>query len=142
MDDIVNFAIRMSGPPVQHVTRPESLANIKNMNQLFFMYVGDRKGLLWETFYDVASKMQAHAYYYSASADVAKQQLEIHNLPAVFVHKENVHYFYSGKQNCIISIIELCVIFFPRIINFQIQGSALASSIIDIKNIYLFSCVS
>lgn len=97
VDDIVNFAIRMSGPPVQHVTRSESLANIKNMNQLFFMYVGDREGPLWETFYDIASNMQAHAYYYSASPDIAKQQVEIHTLPAVFVHKEKSHYFYSVK---------------------------------------------
>lgn len=99
VDDIVNFAIRMSGPPVQHVTRSESLANIKNMNQLFFMYVGDREGPLWETFYDIASNMQAHAYYYSASPDIAKQQVEIHTLPAVFVHKEKSHYFYSVKYN-------------------------------------------
>lgn len=97
MDDIVNFAIRMSGPPVQHITRPESLVNIKNMNQLFFMYVGERKGPLWETFYDIATKMQPHAYYYSASAEIAREQVEIHNLPAVFVHKENSHYFYSGE---------------------------------------------
>nr|XP_023013921.1 protein disulfide-isomerase TMX3-like [Leptinotarsa decemlineata] len=100
VDEIVNFAIRLSGPPVQHVARSESLANIKNMNQLFFMYVGDQKGLLWNTFYDVASKMQAHAFYYAASEDLARDHVDIHTLPAVFVHKENSHYFYTvGEGN-------------------------------------------
>lgn len=96
-EEIVHFAIRMSGPPVQHVTRPESLTNIKNMNQLFFMYIGDREGALWNAFYDIASKLQPHAFYYSASVELAKQHVDIHTLPAVFVHKENSHYFYSCK---------------------------------------------
>ncbi|CAH1116632.1 unnamed protein product [Phaedon cochleariae] len=101
-DEIVNFAIRMSGPSVQHVTRSESLTNIKNMNQLFFMYVGDKDGLLWDTFSDVASKMQAHAFYYSTSVDIAKRHIDIHSLPAVFVHKENSHFFYPvGEGNFI-----------------------------------------
>uniref|UniRef100_A0A6P7HFG8 Protein disulfide-isomerase TMX3-like n=1 Tax=Diabrotica virgifera virgifera TaxID=50390 RepID=A0A6P7HFG8_DIAVI len=97
-DEIISFAIRLAGPPVQQVTRPESLINIKNMNQLFFMYVGERDGLLWNTFYDVASKFQAHAFYYSATEEIANKHVDIHTLPAVFVHKENSHYFYSGKD--------------------------------------------
>ncbi|KAG5879522.1 hypothetical protein JTB14_029888 [Gonioctena quinquepunctata] len=99
-EEIVNFAIRMSGPPVQHVTQPDSLTNIKNMNQLFFMYVGDQEGPLWKTFNNVASKMQAHAFYYSANEELAKEHVDIHMLPAVFVHKENSHYFYTvGEGN-------------------------------------------
>ncbi|XP_050498374.1 protein disulfide-isomerase TMX3-like [Diabrotica virgifera virgifera] len=99
-DEIISFAIRLAGPPVQQVTRPESLINIKNMNQLFFMYVGERDGLLWNTFYDVASKFQAHAFYYSATEEIANKHVDIHTLPAVFVHKENSHYFYSvGEGN-------------------------------------------
>lgn len=61
------------------------------------MYVGDRKGPLWETFYNIASKMQPYAYYYSAAPDIVKQHVDIHGLPAIFIHKENSHYFYSVK---------------------------------------------
>lgn len=96
-EEIVNFAIRLSGPPVEHVTRPESLANIKNMNQLFFMYVGDREGALWDAFYGVAKNLQAHAFYYSTNEHIAKKYVDLQALPAVFVHKENSHYFYSGN---------------------------------------------
>ncbi|CAH1962066.1 unnamed protein product [Acanthoscelides obtectus] len=94
-EQIVNFALRMSGPAVEHITRPESLTNIKNMNQLFFMYVGEREGALWDTFNDVANKMQAHAFYYSTSQSIAEKHIFLNETPAVFVHKENSHYFYT-----------------------------------------------
>lgn len=94
-EDIVNFAIRMAGPPVQEVTRSESLTNIKNMNQLFFMYVGSQEGPLWEIFYDAALKLQPHGFFYSATEEIAKQHVDIDELPAVFVYKESLHYFYS-----------------------------------------------
>ncbi|XP_063919866.1 protein disulfide-isomerase TMX3 [Zophobas morio] len=94
-DDIVNFAIRMAGPPVQEVTRSESLMNLKQMNQLFFMYVGDQEGSLWDAYYSVASKMQPHGFFYAANKEVAKQHVDIDELPAVFVYKESLHYFYT-----------------------------------------------
>lgn len=86
----------MAGPPVQEVTRSESLTNIKNMNQLFFMYVGSQEGPLWEIFYDAALKLQPHGFFYSATEEIAKQHVDIDELPAVFVYKESLHYFYSG----------------------------------------------
>ncbi|CAH0546273.1 unnamed protein product [Brassicogethes aeneus] len=92
-DDIINFAIRMAGPPVQEVTRTESLSGLKNMNQLFFMYVGDQEGPLWDAFYEVSSKMQQHAFFYATNKEIAKAHVDIQDLPAVFVHKENVHFF-------------------------------------------------
>jgi thioredoxin domain-containing protein 10 len=46
-EDIVNFALRVSGPPVKQITRAESLENLKASNPLFFVYVGDNAGLLW-----------------------------------------------------------------------------------------------
>jgi thioredoxin domain-containing protein 10 len=46
-EEIMNFALRVSGPPVQQITRSESLENLKTSNPLFFVYVGDHAGLLW-----------------------------------------------------------------------------------------------
>lgn len=43
----MNFALRVSGPPVQQITRAESLENLKASNPLFFVYVGEHAGLLW-----------------------------------------------------------------------------------------------
>jgi len=46
-DEIVKFALRLSGPPVQEITRSESFDIIKKDRNLYFLYVGDRSGLLW-----------------------------------------------------------------------------------------------
>jgi hypothetical protein len=46
-EEIVNFALRLSGPPVRQITRSESLENLKTSNPLFFIYVGDNAGPLW-----------------------------------------------------------------------------------------------
>jgi thioredoxin domain-containing protein 10 len=50
-EEIVNFALRVSGPPVQQITRSESLENLKASNPLFFVYVGDHEGSLWVSRY-------------------------------------------------------------------------------------------
>jgi thioredoxin domain-containing protein 10 len=46
-DEIVKFALRLSGPPVQEITKPESFNTIKKDRNLYFLYVGDRSGFLW-----------------------------------------------------------------------------------------------
>lgn len=92
---IVNYAMRMAGPPVQEVTRTESIVTLKNQNQLFFMYVGKREGHLWDIFFDIAVKMQPYSFFYSTTEEIAMQHVDIYDLPAVFVHKEGSHYFYT-----------------------------------------------
>lgn len=96
-EDIVNFALRMSAPPVQTITRHESLANIKNTNQLFFMYIGPQEGVLWEAYWSAATKLQPFTYFYSGNVEIAKNEVTINELPAIFVYKEDTHYFYPGK---------------------------------------------
>lgn len=96
-EDIVNFALRMSAPAVQQITRADSLANIKNANRLFFMYVGNQEGPLWDAYYDTAVKMQPYAFFYCANADIVGQHIDTEQTPAVFVYKESLHYFYPGE---------------------------------------------
>lgn len=96
-EDIVNFAIRMSSPPVQDITRPESMTNLKLNNNLFFVYVGQRDGLLWNAYYSGAIKLQPHGFFYSTNTDIASQHTVVDRLPAIFVYKENAHYFYEGE---------------------------------------------
>ncbi|KAF7273179.1 thioredoxin-related transmembrane protein 3 [Rhynchophorus ferrugineus] len=95
---IVGYALRMSGPPVQEVTKSESINNFKNMNQLFFMYVGKREGPLWDVYYSIAVNMQPYVHFYSASAEIAKHHIKIKELPTVFVHKEGSHYYYPVEE--------------------------------------------
>lgn len=96
---MVNFALRMSAPPVQQITRTDSLANIKGANRLFFMYVGvgNPEGPLWAAFYETAVKMQPYAFFYTASPEIVGQQIDADKTPAVLVYKESLHYFYPGK---------------------------------------------
>lgn len=46
-DEIVKFATRLSGPPVQEVTRTASFNTLKKDRDLYFLYVGERSGMLW-----------------------------------------------------------------------------------------------
>lgn len=101
-DDIINFALRMSGPPVQQITKSETMDNLKAHNALFFMYVGPQEGLLWQTYNTVAEKFQPHGFFYSVPNEIAKKHVDIDDLPAVFVYKESCHYFFpleSGDTN-------------------------------------------
>lgn len=46
-DEIANFALRVSGPPVQEITKSHSFETIKKERDLYFLYVGDRSGPFW-----------------------------------------------------------------------------------------------
>ncbi|KAG8232269.1 hypothetical protein J437_LFUL011756, partial [Ladona fulva] len=72
-EEIVNFAIRMSGPPVQQITRPESIDNLKASNPIFFVYVGSHHGTLWESYYSVAEKFQPYGFFYTVSEELARK---------------------------------------------------------------------
>lgn len=49
-DEIVKFALRLSGPPVQEITKPQSFQSIMKEQDLYFLYVGDRSGIFWVNF--------------------------------------------------------------------------------------------
>ncbi|KAB0796796.1 hypothetical protein PPYR_10857 [Photinus pyralis] len=98
-EDIVNFALRMSSPPVQEITRPDSFVNIKSSNNVFFLYVGQREGPLWESYVQNAVKLQQYAFFYATSFDVASQHVTIEGDPAAMVCKENSCYFYTVESD-------------------------------------------
>lgn len=96
-EDIVKFALRMSGPAVQQISRPESLEHLKSHTALFFMYVGAQDGALWTLYSRIAVHFQPHGFFYAAREDLARRHVGIDDLPAVFVYKESMHYFYPGN---------------------------------------------
>uniref|UniRef100_A0A1B6MT86 Thioredoxin domain-containing protein n=2 Tax=Graphocephala atropunctata TaxID=36148 RepID=A0A1B6MT86_9HEMI len=97
-EEIINFAMRVSGPPVKPITRPDSLDTLKSGNQLFFVYVGEYEGPLWETYYQVAETFQPHGFFYSVSADIARKHVRLKDPPEIFVYKEKSHYFYEESE--------------------------------------------
>lgn len=87
----------MSGPPVQQITKPETMDTLKANNGLFFMYVGPQDGPLWTVYNQVAGQFQPFGFFYTVSNEIAKKHVDIDELPAVFVHKESCHYFFPSK---------------------------------------------
>lgn len=89
-DELVHFALRMSGPPVQQVTRVESFEVLKTNNAVFFVYIGTQSGPIWEHYYMVAENNQANGYFYSTSYEVGSKHFEIaEQTPTIIVFKEN-----------------------------------------------------
>ncbi|EZA51207.1 Protein disulfide-isomerase TMX3 [Ooceraea biroi] len=97
-DEIVKFALRLSGPPVQEITKPESFHTIKKDRDLYFLYVGDRVGVLWELYYKTATMFQAHAFFYQSHPSVVNKHAPVVNVPALFVYKESSHYNFTGHN--------------------------------------------
>lgn len=97
-DEIIQFATRISGPPVQIISSTKYLSYVKSLNDISFMYVGDTKGDLWDIFYNISKKLQPYANFYAVSEDLTKDVETITTVPTVFVYKENRALFFLGDQ--------------------------------------------
>ncbi|XP_065349237.1 protein disulfide-isomerase TMX3 [Cloeon dipterum] len=93
--DIVDFALRVSGPPVQRITRPESISNLRKAISLFFVYIGPYEGILWEAYLSIAEAFQPNAYFYGVAAETARDHIDFNRVPAVLVYKDNMHFFFQ-----------------------------------------------
>lgn len=98
LDEIVKFALRVSGPPVQEITKTQSFDTLKKERDLYFLYVGERSGKLWEFYHKTADMFQPHAFFYQSHPTVVNKHAPVEKVPALFVYKENVHYNFSGHD--------------------------------------------
>ncbi|XP_058796231.1 protein disulfide-isomerase TMX3 [Phymastichus coffea] len=94
-DEIVKFATRLSGPPVQEVTRTVSFDSLKKDRDLYFLYVGEKSSPLWESYHSIASIFQPHAFFYQSHPVVVDKHAPIEQTPSLFVYKDNVHYNFT-----------------------------------------------
>lgn len=97
-EDIMNFALRVSGPPVISITSPESLDKLKNENPLYFLFVGNYDGPMWEAYYAVAERFQPHGYFYASPHDIAKRHVNLKDPPGVCVFKEKSQYPFDVEE--------------------------------------------
>ncbi|KAK6630954.1 hypothetical protein RUM44_003126 [Polyplax serrata] len=95
-DEMVNFALRLSGPPVQRITKSESITHLQAVNDLYFVYVGENDGPVWDTYFSVAEKFQPHSFFYCISKHLLKPHVNVKSEPTIFVYKENTMYFFEG----------------------------------------------
>lgn len=114
-EELLPFAMRMSGPPVTAVGRPESIDMLKAKHDIFFAFVGKQDGALWDTYHSVAENYQAHGYFFATTPEVASKHFTVDTLPAVMVYKERNHYSFPRK---IILLYLYCVIIVNIIICF------------------------
>ncbi|XP_047113651.1 protein disulfide-isomerase TMX3 isoform X1 [Schistocerca piceifrons] len=94
-EEIVNFAVRLSGPPVQQLTKLESLETVQLTKPLFFLYIGEMIGNLWDAYLSIAEILQPHAFFYSVSTKL----VDHHTHPVVAVYKEDEYYFFADSEN-------------------------------------------
>ncbi|XP_006612399.1 protein disulfide-isomerase TMX3 isoform X1 [Apis dorsata] len=97
-DEIVKFALRVSGPPVQGITKTQSFDTIKKEHDIYFLYVGERSGPLWEFYHKTANVFQPHAFFYQSHPNIVSKHAPVENIPALFVYKENIHYNFSDHN--------------------------------------------
>lgn len=97
-DEIVKFALRLSGAPVQEITKTQNFDTIKKEQDLYFLYVGERSGPLWELYHKTANVFQPHAFFYQSHPSVVNKHAPVENTPSLFVYKENLHYNFTGHN--------------------------------------------
>ncbi|XP_050675215.1 protein disulfide-isomerase TMX3-like isoform X2 [Leptidea sinapis] len=99
-EDMVNYAMRMAQPPIQKVSYADSIGNLKEIHEIFFGYIGEHHGILWETYSIQAMKYQPHNWFYSMSHELVKNELKPPNETSVFVYKEDdIYYFEVTPEN-------------------------------------------
>lgn len=96
-DALLSYARRMSGPPVQLVTRAESMDALRAQHELFFVHVGQRSGPVWDTYSAVAAQFQAHGFFYAAADAVAGRHVQMERTPCVVVCKANESYHFPSE---------------------------------------------
>ncbi|XP_015125052.1 protein disulfide-isomerase TMX3 [Diachasma alloeum] len=98
-EEIVKFSLRLTGPPVQEITKTESFDMIKSSQGLYFLYVGERSGHLWDIYHRTADAFQPHAFFYQTHPAVVDKHAPVEKLPSIFIYKENVHYNFTGYNH-------------------------------------------
>ncbi|CAG0888117.1 unnamed protein product [Darwinula stevensoni] len=92
-DDILAFAKRLSGPAVKVLATCAHLDAVIRGHDLFFLYVGERTGTLWNAFQGAAFAFQErHSFYAVDAMCLNKLHEPTVVLPAVFVHKDKVYH--------------------------------------------------
>jgi len=95
-EDIVAFARRMMGPPVQHI-HSESDMNEAKLNSLFFVYTGSLETPLYQEFHLNARHFQKEEFMYSVSPQVMSKHVQLTKEPAVYVYKDSTFYPFDGE---------------------------------------------
>ncbi|XP_071545582.1 protein disulfide-isomerase TMX3 isoform X2 [Panulirus ornatus] len=93
-EDIVGYAIRMAAPPVQHVQSYRHLKDVIDKGDLFFLYVGNQEGDLWDSYKALADEYRPLNYFYDIESGCLEEHMKLQYSPAVMVFKDSMYFFY------------------------------------------------
>ncbi|XP_011310673.1 protein disulfide-isomerase TMX3-like [Fopius arisanus] len=96
--EIVKFAVRLNSPPVQEITRTENFNKIQNFLDLYFLYVGERSGDLWDIYHRTAEVFQPFTFFYQVNETLVDTHQQFTKVPSILVYKENVNYKFTGDN--------------------------------------------
>jgi len=95
-EDIVAFARRMMGPPVQHIDTDAEMNQAK-LNGLFFVYTGSLETPLYNEYHMNARHFQKDEFMYSVTPSVMSKHVKLVKDPAVYVYKDNTFYLFDEE---------------------------------------------
>lgn len=98
-DDLINFALRMQLPPVTEIIKSESIKNLRQEHEVFFLHVGEPNNLVWQTYYHLAELFQPHVAFFTTKLLVAdKAKITVDTTPAIFVLREGTQYPFASMK--------------------------------------------
>jgi len=101
-EPLVDYAERMALPPLQQIVDTHTMKVIMRSTK-FFLFVGENRGSLWESFNHTAYEYQPFIYFYAATHSVLESagvKLE-NNDPTIMIFKDNKYHIYPNKKNAI-----------------------------------------
>ncbi|XKL63256.1 hypothetical protein PGB90_005620 [Kerria lacca] len=96
--EIVHFALRVSNPPIRKFKDDDLINTLRKEDVIFFTYLGEPDGLLWDYYSEIAIKFQPHSYFYHSPPEIANKHFKEFGSPAVIVCKENNIYSFNEKE--------------------------------------------
>ncbi|KAG7167206.1 disulfide-isomerase TMX3-like [Homarus americanus] len=80
-EEIIGFALRMSAPPIQHIQSSRHLKETVDRGDLFFIYVGNQEGDLWESYRALANEYRPFYYFYHIDATCMEEMQFFYPVP-------------------------------------------------------------
>ncbi|XP_076151023.1 protein disulfide-isomerase tmx3a [Alosa pseudoharengus] len=97
-DEIIEFAIRVSGPVVRAIPNQQMFQHVMSRNDILFVYIGGAS-LLKEKYVKMASQLIVYLSFYSALETVLPKAVTLPEVPSVVVFKDGTFFTYDEKQH-------------------------------------------
>jgi len=96
-DHLVDYAERMSLPPINIVEDKYMMKDIMKNQDTFFLYVGTNSGPVWEAYNASAHEFQPHVYFYSVTHTILESSGvdSVPPTPSILVYKDRKFHMYQ-----------------------------------------------